>query len=44
MKQSIHIYVCIPVTITHAKENRKTGGGVFCEHDEHVGYFYKFMP
>ena len=24
MKKSIHINVCIPVTITHVKENRKT--------------------
>jgi predicted SPOUT superfamily RNA methylase MTH1 len=24
MEQTIHINVCIPVTITHVKENRKT--------------------
>ena len=31
----------ISVTFTHVKENRKTGGKVFCGHDDHVGYICK---
>jgi hypothetical protein len=38
----MHINESIPVTITHVKENRKTGE-VFCGHDDHVGYIYKFI-
>jgi hypothetical protein len=47
MKKSLHINVCIPVTITHVKENRKTvkkeEKGVLCGHDDHVGYIYNFI-
>jgi hypothetical protein len=46
MKQNMHINVCILVTITHVKENRKIErkkGWFLCGHDNHVGYIYKFM-
>ena len=37
MEKSMHINESIPVT-----ENRKTGE-VFCGHDDHAGYIYKFI-
>jgi hypothetical protein len=46
MKQYMHINVCIPVTITHVKENRKIErktSRFLCGHDAHVGYIYKFI-
>jgi hypothetical protein len=33
IKKSMHINEGVSVTITHVKENRKTGGEVFCGHD-----------
>ena len=41
IKKSMHINEGVSVTITHVKENRKTGGEVFCGHDDHVGYICK---
>jgi hypothetical protein len=44
MKKSIHINVCIPVTITHVKENRKTEEiKNYWGHNDHAGYIYKFI-
>jgi hypothetical protein len=39
MEQSMHINVCITVTITHVKRTEKKIGW----HDDHVGYIYKFI-
>ena len=44
MKKSMHINVCIPVTITHVKDNRKTEEiKNYWGHNDHTGYIYKFI-
>jgi hypothetical protein len=47
MEKSMHTNESIPVTITHVKENRKTGKKrgkeVLCGHDDHAGYIYKLI-
>ena len=40
MEQTMHINVCIPVTITHVKENRKTETVFLCGHDVTVYILY----
>jgi len=41
MEKSLHINESIPVTITHVKENRKTGEKeVFCGHDDQSCWIY----
>ena len=47
MKKSMHINESIPLTITHAIENRKTAKKGWkrakCGNDDHAGYMYKFI-
>ena len=46
MEKSMHINVCIPVKITHVKENRKKENKCLknvCGHDDQVDYIYMYV-